>query len=173
MAWIAVPCQWFLVSASMPPERYRFTTTVDIYDFGRMQYTVAYVPGEIAAALPLSRYPRLRIDGRVGGVPFHGALQPAGGVWYLILSKRLLKDAGLVLGDEVGISFVIADQDAVDVPPDLEEAIQQRHDLREVWESLTPGRRRSFSHRVDSAVRLETRERRILEVIDAIMDERG
>lgn len=135
-----------------------------------MFYTVLFLPDHILEVLPLKEHPRLRIEGLIAGVPFQGACQPNGGAWYLILSKALLKDAGKKLGDECEVTFRIADQDAVNVPEDLQAAIDERANLRRIWNALTPGKRRSFAHRVDSAKRPETREHRILEVIEQILD---
>lgn len=150
--------------------QFTFTTTVEKLDFGRMYYTVSYLPQELVPELPLEKYPRLRIEGIVAEIPFEGALQPTSGKWYLLLSKRLLKDAGKALGDKIQVSFDVADQDHVSVPEDLRQALEENPEHKKIWDSLTPGRRRGFAHRVDSARRPETREHRILEILDQLYD---
>ncbi|MEM9701231.1 MAG: YdeI/OmpD-associated family protein [Planctomycetota bacterium] len=154
---------------------HQFVGTVDALDFGRMIYRVAFIPSEIADDLPLDKFPRLRVDAEVSSgpgrpiVPLNAALMPAGGRRYLLLSKRTLQEAGLGPGDPVTVRLCVADQDAVDVPEDLHAALSGRSAAADAWEELSPGRRRSFVYRVDSAVREETRARRIAEVIAELL----
>ncbi len=103
----------------MSDDRYQFTAKISTRDFGRMAYTVVFAPKRTERELDLSSNPRLRIMGAVDGIPFSGAFQPNGGEWYLILSKKFLKEAGVGLGDRVVVEFEIADQNAVEVPEDL------------------------------------------------------
>ncbi|MEM1295412.1 MAG: YdeI/OmpD-associated family protein, partial [Verrucomicrobiota bacterium] len=74
------------------------------------------------------------------------------------------------LGDEVTVDFEIADQNEIEIPEDLFAELTRRVDLLDAWERLTIGKRRGLAHRVSSAKRVETREQRILEVIDYVMD---
>lgn len=161
-----------IVSSSMGSTRFKFTATITKRDFGRMYYTVVFAPKKTERELDLANRPRLRIKGTIAGLPFAGAFQPNGGEWYLILSKRFLNEAEVGIGDRVTAEFEIADQDEVIVPEELIAELRRRAEVLEAWESLTAGRRRGLAHRVASARRAETRERRILEVIDLVMDER-
>ena len=150
-----------------------FATKIKVHKFGRVNYTVAYLPKQLIAALPLKKYPRLRIEGEVNGDRFGGALHPAKGKWYVLLPKRRLKKLRLTVGDEVYIAFEIADQDAVDVPKELRHALAVNTKADSIWQTLTPGKRRSFAFRVSSAKRTETRERRVEEVLRAIVSLRS
>ncbi|MEM8680754.1 MAG: YdeI/OmpD-associated family protein [Planctomycetota bacterium] len=148
---------------------YGFEAKVELLDFGRMAYTVVYLPTAAKRQLPLAQHPRLRIDGEVNGVPFHGAFQPAGkDRFYLILSKRYLKTCRLSLGDRTQVRFDIADQDAVDVPDELRFALQADDAAAAAWARLTPGKQRGFAYRVASAKRPATRENRVEEVLEAL-----
>lgn len=147
-----------------------FATRIKVHAFGRVDYTVAYLPPSLIAKLPLKKYPRLRIEGEVNGDRFGGALHPVRGKWYVLLPKRRLKKLRLAVGDEVYIAFEIADQDAVEVPPELRRALDANQKADKVWKTLTAGKRRSFAFRVSSAKQIETRERRVDEVIQAILD---
>ncbi|MEM9479049.1 MAG: YdeI/OmpD-associated family protein [Verrucomicrobiota bacterium] len=155
----------------MKRRTHQFTAKIAKRDFGRMYYTVLFAPKRLEKELDLKANPRLRIEGKVGDIPFSCAFQPNGGDWYLILSKKVLRDGGWKLGDRVTMEFQIADQDAVDVPADLMAELRRRNDVFMSWEAMTPGRRRGLAHRVGCAKREDTRERRILEVIDEIMSE--
>ena len=148
---------------------YDFATKVKNHAFGRMNYTVAYLPKSLIAELPLKKHPRLRVEGEVNGYRFGGALHPAKGKWYVLLPKRTLKKLRLSVGDEVYIAFEIADQEAVDVPPELRHALDVNEKATDIWKSLTAGKRRSFAFRVSSAKLIETRERRVDEVLSAIL----
>ncbi len=88
-----------------------------------------------------------------------------------MVSKKLQKLCGVSLGDRVAVSFDIANQDAITVPCELQFALEANDAAREVWESWTAGKRRGFCYRVDSAKMPETRERRVEEVIDLLMEQ--
>ena len=154
----------------MDKARHNFTAKITKRDFGRMFYTVVFAPKKTERELELKKHPRLRIKGKIEGLPFSGAFQPNGGEWYLILSKKFLKEAEVTLGDRVTVEFEVADQEEVEVPEDLMAELNRRSDVLKTWNSMTAGRRRGLAHRVASAKREETREQRILEVIDHVMD---
>ena len=149
---------------------FEFDAKIVKYDFGKMYYSVVYVPKTILERLDFSKSKRLRIDGEVNGVRFEGALMPNKGRWYLMISKKLQKLCGLTLGDTASIAFDIADQNAVTVPIELQYALEANDDAMLAWQSLTVGKRRGYCHRVASAKMVETRERRIAELISHLTD---
>ena len=156
----------------MTNHAFQFDATVSIHDFGRMAYHVLYAPPELVDRLCLPDNPRLRIDGFIADQPFKGAFQPAGDKqYYLILSRRFLKTSGLSLGDSATAWFTIADPESVDVPPELQDALQANRAAAAAWDALTPGKRRSLSYRVASAKRTPTRSRRVEEVLDELLGE--
>ncbi|MEM9161646.1 MAG: YdeI/OmpD-associated family protein [Cyanobacteria bacterium P01_F01_bin.4] len=150
---------------------WEFEAQIEYHDFGRMGYTVVYLPESLRAELPFDQYPRLRVDAEVAEYPIDGAFQPGQGKYYLILSKRLLKQAGLALGDTVNVNFRIADQDAVDVPDELRIALQSNQTAQDGWDALTPGKRRGLAHRVSSARTAATRKKRVAEVISTLLQD--
>lgn len=145
-------------------------TTIKKRNFGRVVYTVAYLPKELQERLPLDKFPRLRIDGEISGHRFNGALHPSGGKWYVLLPKKMMKKCGLKLGGDVLVMFRIADQNAVDVPSELQRALAANATAKEAWEKLTAGKKRGYAYRVSSAKRMETRENRVDEVIDWVVE---
>ncbi len=148
---------------------YHFEAKVDLHDFGRMAYRVVYVPKKLLRQLPMKGNPRLRIDGEVAGLLFHGAFQPVGdGRYFLMLSKAFCKPAQIKVGDRVFVSFRIADQQAVHVPRELETALNANDRARKIWDSISAGKRRGFAYRVSSAKKPETRENRVEEVIETL-----
>ena len=149
---------------------WEFEATVEYHDFGRMGYAVVYLPEDLRVKMPFDRYPRLRVDAEVAEFPVDRAFQPGQGKYYLILSKRLLKQAGLVLGDSVNVNFRIADQEAVTVPDTLEVALQGNPTAKTKWDTLTPGKRRGLAHRVSSARTAATKKKRVAEVISTLLE---
>ena len=149
---------------------YEFEAPVELYDFGRMAYTVVYLPREIEQELPFDEHPRLRINAEVNDYPLEGAWQPGGkigdGRYYLILSRHFLKQIESEVGSVVEVRFGIADQNHVDVPEELERALAEEDEARAAWEQMTPGKQRAVAHRVDSAKRAETRAKRVAGVLE-------
>lgn len=150
-------------------ELWEFEGSVEYHDFGRMGYTVVYLPEAIRQQLPFDKYPRLRVDAEVNEQPIEGALQPGQGKYYLLLSKRLLKAAGLGLGDTATVNFRLADQDAVTVPDELETALATNTAAQTAWAALTPGKQRGLAHRVASARTATTRSKRVMEVLETLL----
>lgn len=150
---------------------YNFDAKIMKYGFGKVHFSVVYVPKEILSQLDFTKSKRLRVDGEVEGIRIEAALMPTKGKWYLMVSKKLQKLCGVSMGDRVSVSFDIAVQDAITVPMELHFALEANDAAREVWDSWTAGRRRGFCYRVDSAKMVETRERRVEEVIDTLTEQ--
>lgn len=135
------------------------------HDVGTYRYTVVFLPPEIARDLPFDRHPRLRARGEVGDVPFAGAWQPVRGRWYLMLSKDLLRQGGLAVGDLVEVRFRVEDPDTVDVPEGLRRALEGDEAARATWEGLSAGKRRGLAHMVHAAKTEPTQRRRLADVL--------
>ncbi len=141
------------------------------YDFGKIYYSVVYVPKRILSQLDFAESKRLRIEGEIEGIRIEAALMPIKGKWYLMVSKELQKLCGMTLGDRVRVSFDIANQHAITVPTELQFALEANDAAMNVWDNLTAGKRRGFCHRIASAKLLETRQRRVEETIDFLLAE--
>ncbi len=151
---------------------YNFEAKIVTYEFGKMNSSVVYVPQSITLQLTFGKSKYLRIDGEISGIRIEAALLPTRGKWCLIVSKKLQKLIGVTVGDKVSISFEVADQDAITVPRELQYALEANDAAREVWDSWTVGKRRSFCYRVGTAKMVETRERRVEEVLERLRNER-
>lgn len=148
---------------------YLFDSPIVPHDVGSYAYSVVFLPEEMNEDLPFDQHPRLRIEAEVGSTPFAGAWQPTKGRWYLLLSKRFLKSAGLELGDWVTVRFRIADQNAVDMPESLRKALDEDDHANATWKKLSPGKRRSYAYRVSSAKTAATQTRRVAEVLESLV----
>jgi hypothetical protein len=149
---------------------YEFVGTVQHHFLGRLRYTVLWLPEALAAVLPLSRHPRLRISGELNEQPFSGAWQPSRGRWYLMLGRPLLKAANLSLGDEVEVRFGIEAQDELVVPQTLKEAIESRPGAAQIWATLSVGKRRAVVVYVDGAKTGITLVKRLGQVVRWLED---
>lgn len=157
---------------------YRFEGEIVHHDVGSetYAYTVVFLPGELAQELPLKAYPRLRISGEIGEHPFEAALTPVRGSWYILLSRKMLRALGSGVGDIVEVCFDIADQDAVDIPKALQEALSANGKMDRLWKAQTAGKQRGLAYRVASAKTLATQNKRITEVFGILsgkLDMRG
>lgn len=144
---------------------FSFTGPIERHDLGTYGYTVMWLPGDIAAQLPLVEHPRLRIGGELNDHPCTGAWQPSRGRWYLMLGKPLLKATGLSLGCLAELRFRVEDQDAVDVPALLAQTVAANEVAAVRWSVLTPGKQRALSHYVLSAKTTATVSRRVAQCV--------
>lgn len=152
---------------------FSFEGPIVVHEVGRYRYTVLFLDPELVPELPFGSDRRLRVSGEVAEQPFEGALQPVRGRWYVMLSKDLMRDGGLQLGDVVEMRFRVDDPTQVEVPPALAGLLAADGALREAWEGLPPGRQRGVVHHVLSAKTAPTRDKRLDDAREAITAWRG
>lgn len=152
---------------------YQFEAKIMRRVMGNMVFHVVYLPASLRKELrvPLKENPRLRVEGELNGRRFNLALQPSGGRWYLLLANKFLRTCKLKLGERVLVQFEIADQEAVDVPKELDFALRASEMAASRWAQLSAGKKRGLAYRVSSAKRIDTRERRVEEVIDSLLED--
>jgi hypothetical protein len=156
---------------------HQFATVIDKYDYGKYFYTVFYLPEDMQAELPFEQHPRLRIEGELDGFGFEGALLPDrigsaqtkhllneanGGqrIWYCIISKDALKRIGKTLGEEIFVALRVGDQNAVEMPGVLQDWLERNTHLQDIWNRLTPGKKRGLVHQIKTAKTAKTQEKR-------------
>ena len=144
---------------------FEFNSRIETMPDAKVEMGVVFVPKKLAIRLKLAKHTRLRIEGEISGEPFEAALNPMKGRWFMMVSKRLRKRCGVEIGARVSIRFNVADQNRVDVPRELQFAIEANPEALRAWEELSPGKRRSLSHRVATAKKVETVENRVEEVL--------
>lgn len=155
---------------------HEFEAPLSLHGVGKSRviwYQVLFMPERLAQELPLHLNPRLRVRGEIVDIPVAGAWMPTGdGRHYFIVSPAVRKGTGARLGDMLDMRFVIDDQERVDVPAALEDALAAKPELRAVWQALSPGKRRGLAHQVAQAKSSATVERRVREVLDALASSR-
>lgn len=147
-----------------------FEGPICLHDVGsdKSQYTVVYLPPELATDLPLKEHPRLRVEGEIAELPFNGAWQPSKGLWYLMMPKTIMANADLAVGDTVEVSFSVADQNHVDMPDELSALLKQDKAFAKRWDTLTPGKQRGYAYLVSSAKQSTTRVKRAQKAADLL-----
>ncbi|MEN9896104.1 MAG: hypothetical protein RIR97_1956 [Pseudomonadota bacterium] len=137
----------------------------------KVWYRVLFLPVDVEAKLPFDQYPRLRVRGEIAEVPFSGAFMPTGDKRrYIIVSPTVCKNAHVDVGSLVEIRFCVDDQDRVDVPDILAQALARDTDLAAKWDALTPGRRRGLTQPIHAARSSAAQEKQLLLAIERIMD---
>lgn len=153
---------------------HQFEGVIDRFGVGKARkiwYNVLFLPKELEDGLPFDVYPRLRVDGEIAEIPISNAFIPTGdGRYYVIVAPNVLKDGDVAIGDIVEMRFKIADQDHVDVPEQLLATIRRSETSVEAWDGITPGKKRMLAQHVSSAKTEPTRQKRIAEAIDALID---
>jgi hypothetical protein len=146
-------------------------TTLGVGKSRVVTYKVLFLPPYLEHELPFKEYPRLRVEGEIADVPVRGAWIPVGdGRRYFIVSPHIKANTGLDVGDEVEMRFKIDDQDYVDVPQTLQLALESDVSLQALWNDLTSGKRRMYSHHMSSAKTPPTEQRRLEEIVTSIKE---
>jgi hypothetical protein len=176
------------LNASLPDGAEAFAAEISFYDFSKYVYTCVYFPDEITARLPMTEFPRLRIHATIDDVRTSGAMMPdrvgspqtkhllaegydeGARIWYLQVPKRVLAEIDKEIGDEVQVSFLVADQDEVETHPSVEEMLNADAALATTWRSLTPGKRRTLMHPILAARTEPTLEKRLLVFEESLRD---
>ncbi|MEM9080870.1 MAG: YdeI/OmpD-associated family protein [Verrucomicrobiota bacterium] len=131
-------------------------------------YHVIPVPEKIANELKAAGHKRilLTIDHTIHR---RALMNTALGDHFIIFGKNALQQHHLKLGDPVTAQLTTdPNPDAIDIPPELEEALHQDEPALTRWNTFTPGKQRSLCHHVTSAKRPETRARRAVELTEKI-----
>jgi hypothetical protein len=120
------------------------------------------VPEAVWKAWPEGKY---RLRGTINGIPFDLAPRPvAGGAKFLTVGSALRRQLKLELGAAVLVEYELSDPDLLEVPQELQAALNLDEDALRFWQQYTTGLRRSLVHYVNSAKSTETKVKRALEL---------
>ena len=151
------------------PKTYRFTAELERPNEKGAWYYIIY-PNSIEEEFGTKG--RLRVLGtmnRIGGhkVEVDRAFIPQGdGTHIVILGGELRKKLGVSLGDGVEMEFQLdPNPNEVDIPDELDIALEYEPELRPVYERQTPGTKRGITHWINSGKRPETRAKRTAEIM--------
>ena len=158
------------------PKTYRFAAELERFEGKGAWYYLLYpnaVEKEFGTKGRLRVLGTMNLPGRQAGrisgkkVKVDRALIPQGdGTHVVILGGELRKQLGVSLGDTIEMEFhVNPDPDAIDVPEELEIALEMEPELKPVYERQTPGTKRGISYWINSGKRPETRAKRAAEMM--------
>lgn len=112
---------------------------------------------------------RIAIRATFNGVPYRGSIMRMGGVTMLGVTKGIMEQAGVDVGDTLRV--VVENDDTpreVAVPAELAAAFQRDAGMRNAWDALSYTARKEHAASIESAKKPETRARRVAKVVDAL-----
>lgn len=143
---------------------YQFAAELERFDGKGAWYYILY-PNSVEEEFGTKG--RLRVLGTMNSIDVDRALIPQGdGTHVFILGGELRKKLGVRLGDRVEMQFhVNPNPDAIDIPEELEVALEMENELQVVYDRQTLGTKRNISYWINSGKRPETRGKRAAEIM--------
>ena len=117
---------------------------------------------------------RIPVRGTLNGLAFRSSTMPMGdGGHCLGFRKDQRAAAGVEIGDVVDIEVERDEEErTVELPPDLEAALEGEPELRDAFDELSYTARRERVLTIASAKRQETRERRLASLLQELRERR-
>src|SRR5262249_6808227 len=112
---------------------------------------------------------RIAILATFNGIPYRGSIMRMGGVTMLGVTKGIMEQAGVDVGDTLEV--VVENDDTpreVEVPAELAAAFERDGAMRTAWDALSYTARKEHAASIESAKKPETRARRVEKVLDAL-----
>lgn len=140
-----------------------FEATLENWAEG-MDYCAVPVPATISEALG-TRGPVL-VSARLNdSAPFTVSLFPVGGgKHYIRIKAKVRRETQTKIGDPVRVRITVLDRAVIAYPPDLLSALRAEGATK-AFEALPPGRQNFIIRRIDEAVKIETRQKRIRDAV--------
>jgi hypothetical protein len=134
-----------------------------------MDYCAVAVPAKITQAVGTKK--AVLVMASINGCePFEVSLFPAGGgQHYMRVRAQVRRHAKVQEGDLVKVRIRILDRREVDLPDDLIAALTDANASKK-FDALTPGKRSYAVRRINTAVRPETRKKRIAEAVELALE---
>jgi hypothetical protein len=144
-----------------------FTGRIETLEWGKATYTILGLPADVAARLAAEG--ARRVEGEINEFPVNlaPARAPVLEETFLWAGKSLLARIGLEPGDEVEVRLRKAPDDEVETPEDVAAALRAAG-ATQLWEALTPGKRRGLLYQIGTAKSQATRDRRIAKLMGDI-----
>jgi hypothetical protein len=114
---------------------------------------------------------RVKVTALIDGQPYRGSLVRMGGPGHILgVLKEIRQEIGKGPGDEVQVSL---EEDlavrAVEVPSDLQEALQSSPQAMAAFQSLSYSHQRQYVNWVQEAKREQTRQERIARAVKMLL----
>lgn len=125
------------------------------------------VPAAVVGALGTGKKPRVLVT--IGGHTYRSTVAVYGGVFMLPLNAANRNAAGVAAGDEVEVSLRLdTEERTVTIPHDLAAALDAHSGARAAFDRLSYTKRRERAEAVESAKRVDTRNRRISTIVEEL-----
>jgi len=135
-----------------------------------LRWVIARVPFDIAKAWPIRNGRRVR--GEIAGFPFRTSLFPDArrGGHFLLVNKKMQSGSNSHVGSRVKIWL---EPDLVErpvvLPPEFVRALNADRQVRKLFDSLTPSRRREFGKFADQPKSPASRTKRAEKIAEMLM----
>lgn len=148
--------------------RMKFSSSVVL---GGKTATGIEVPADVVEALGSGKRPAVKVT--VGSHAYRTTVAPMGGSFWLPLSAENREASGLAAGDHVDVEITLDTEPRVMLAPeDLELALKDSPVAEEFFDSLSFSHRRSYVDWITGAKKPETRERRVVQAIELLLEKR-
>lgn len=112
---------------------------------------------------------RIRTKGFINGIEFSLAIQHIkNGAYYFSINNDLRKKAKLSEGSEALITFIVVENDVVEIPEEFLEVLSQDEMAMQMFNDFTKGKQRSLCIYVQGAKSVDSRIKRSIELADKI-----
>jgi len=130
------------------------------------------VPSEVVEQLGSGKRPAVSVTLR--GHTYRSSIAPMGGVYMLPVSAEIRGIAGLVGGDPVDVEVELdTTPREVALPPDLAAALDAEPVAMSFFQSLSYSNKRRIVLGIEQVKTAETRQRRIVQSVQALREKRG
>jgi hypothetical protein len=145
-----------------------FHSTVEL---GGKTATGIEVPVDVVATLDGGKRPPVTVT--VGGHTYRTTVTPTGGRYMIPLSAENREASGLTAGDEVDVEITLDTAPReMKAPDDLAESLRNSPEAEAFFESLSFSHKRSYVDWIVSAKKDETRERRVMQAVQMLLEKR-
>ena len=115
---------------------------------------------------------QVRVKGSINRHPYRTSARPHGdGRHYIVVNKSIRDAIGVTTGDVVRVVMGLDTAPRTgEIPPDFMQAMQSDRKYSELFEELSYSRQKEFVDWLESAKREETRERRMAQSLDMLLE---
>ena len=129
------------------------------------------VPPQVVERLGSGKRPAVSVTLR--GHTYRSTIAPMGGVYMLPVSAEIRGITGLAGGDVVDVEVELdSSPREVNVPPDFATALDAEPEAKSFFQSLSYSNKQRIVLAIEQARTTETRQRRILQSVEALREKR-
>jgi len=129
------------------------------------------VPAKVVESLGPSRRPAVRFT--INGYTYRSSVASLGGVFMVGISAEVRSRARIAAGDQVDVDIELdTEPREITVPSDFAAALKRDADAKRFFDTLSYSNKRRFVLSIEGAKTAETRQRRIANAIDRLLEGR-